>query len=259
MYGSLMAAMPPNFCTSSVVSCTMASMTSSTVTIPMTRPWSTTGTASRSYFEISRATSSRSMRGVAVIRRPGRGRESTGAWGSRGGSGGDQTAWRGYGEHRCLRISGDEPAQGDRLDQLLAERIQHVDRVDGFPAAFHVTDIVECLLDGVGRGNAGEFRRHDRSGGVLRILQQAADVDPGVGVQQIEQFGAVRLLYLMEDVGDSVGRHAGQQLCGCFPRHQRDEVWFAFQPRLVEDFNGAVGRQAKQKRGCEFRRHCVAR
>ena len=48
------------------------------------------------------------------------------------GSGGDQTAWAGYGEHRCLRISGDEPAQGDRLDQLLAEGIQHVDRVDGF-------------------------------------------------------------------------------------------------------------------------------
>src|SRR6202051_1647702 len=155
MYGSLMAAMPPNFCTSSVDSCTMASMTSSTVTIPMTRPWSTTGTARRSYFEIRRATSSRSIRGVAVIRRPGRATDSTGASGS----------------------PVIQPAQGDRFDQLLAEGIQHVDRVDGFPAAFHVTDIVERLPDGGGRGNAGEFRRHDRSGGVLGILQQAADVN----------------------------------------------------------------------------------
>jgi hypothetical protein len=44
---------------------------------------------------------------------------------------------------------------------------------------------------------------------MLRILQQAADVDPGVGVQQVEQFGAVRLFYLVEDVGHTVGRHAG--------------------------------------------------
>ena len=150
-----------------------------------------------------------------------------------------------------------QPAQGDRFDQLLAEGIQHVDRVDGFPAAFHVTDIVERLPDGVGRGNAGEFRRHDRSGGVLRIFQQAADVDPGVGVQQIEQLGAVRLFDLVEDVGDAVGRNAGQQLCGSFSRHQRDEFWFAFQPRLVEDFDGAIGRQMKQNRDSEFWRHVV--
>ena len=67
----------------------------------------------------------------------------------------------------------------------------------------------------------------------------------------------MRLFDLTEDVGEAVGRHAGQQLCGCFPRHQRDEFWFAFQPRLVEDFNGAVGRQVKQNGDCEFRRHVV--
>ena len=67
----------------------------------------------------------------------------------------------------------------------------------------------------------------------------------------------MRLFHLMEDVGDAVGRHAGQQLGGGFPRHQRDEFGFAFQPRLVEDFNGAIGRQMKQNRGCEFRRHVV--
>src|SRR6202030_4783382 len=126
------------------------------------------------------------------------------------GGGGDQATWTGYREHWCLRISRDEPPQGNRLDQLLAEWIQHVDRVDGFPAAFDVTDIVECLLDGVGRGNAGEFRRHDRSGGVLWILQQAADVDPCVGGQQIEQLGAVRLFDLVEDVGDAGGRNASE-------------------------------------------------
>jgi hypothetical protein len=48
------------------------------------------------------------------------------------GSGGDQTAWTGYRQHRCFQISRDQPAQGDRFDQLLAQRIQHVDRVDGF-------------------------------------------------------------------------------------------------------------------------------
>jgi hypothetical protein len=67
MYGSSSAAMPPNFCTSSVVSATRASITSSTVTMPSTRPSvSTTGTASRSYLEMSRATSSRSVRGETV-------------------------------------------------------------------------------------------------------------------------------------------------------------------------------------------------
>jgi hypothetical protein len=172
-------------------------------------------------------------------------------------SGGDQTARTGYREHRCCRISRDQPPQSDRLDQPLAGRIQHVDRVDGFPAAFHVTKIVERLLHRVGRGNAGEFRRHDRAGGVLRIFQQAVDVDPGVGVQQIEQFGAVRLLDLPEDVGDAVGRHAGQQLCGRVPRHQREEFWFAIQSWLVEDFDGAIGRQMKQNRDGEFRRHVV--
>ena len=40
------------------------------------------GTASRSYFEIGRATSSRSISGVTVINRPGRATESTGACGS---------------------------------------------------------------------------------------------------------------------------------------------------------------------------------
>jgi len=67
----------------------------------------------------------------------------------------------------------------------------------------------------------------------------------------------MRLLDLPEDVGDAVGRHAGQQLCGCFPRHQRDEFWLAFQSGLVENFNGAIGRQMKQNRNCEFRRHVV--
>ena len=67
MYGSSSASMPPNFWTSSVVSATSASITSSTVTMPSTRPSvSTTGTARRSYLEIMRATSSRSVRGVTV-------------------------------------------------------------------------------------------------------------------------------------------------------------------------------------------------
>jgi hypothetical protein len=156
-----------------------------------------------------------------------------------------------------LRISGDEPTQADGFDQLLAQGIQHVDRVHGFAAAFHVTDIVEGLLHRTGRGHAGELRRHDRSGAILRILQQAADVDPGVGVQEIEQLGAVRLFHLVEDVGDAVGRYAGKQLCGCFPRHQRDEFGFAFQTRLVEDFDRGLGRQLKQNRGCKFCRHVV--
>jgi hypothetical protein len=92
---------------------------------------------------------------------------------------------------------------------------------------------------------------------VLGIFQQAADVDPGVGVEQIEQLGAVRLLYLTEGIGEAVGRHASKQFCGCFPRHQGDEFWLAFQPWLVENFNGAIGRQVKQNRDRKFRRHVV--
>jgi hypothetical protein len=65
------------------------------------------------------------------------------------------------------------------------------------------------------------------------------------------------LFDLAEDVGDPVGRHAGKQLCGCFSRHQRDEFWFTFRPRLVDDFNGAIGRQMKENRNCEFWRHVV--
>jgi len=41
-------------------------------------------------------------------------------------------------------------------------------------------------------------------------LQQPADVDPGVGIQESEQFGAVRFLHLVEDIGHPVGRHAGK-------------------------------------------------
>src|SRR6266851_518190 len=52
-------------------------------------------------------------------------------------------------------------------------------------------------------------------------------------------------------------RSSSSELCGRIPRHQREEFWFAFQPWLVEDFNGAIGRQMKQNRDCEFRRHVV--
>ena len=75
--------MPPNFCTSSVLSAMMASMTSSTVTMPRTCPSSaTTGTASRLYFESSLATSSRSVSGETVIGSYGRAAERTGVLGS---------------------------------------------------------------------------------------------------------------------------------------------------------------------------------
>ena len=67
----------------------------------------------------------------------------------------------------------------------------------------------------------------------------------------------MRLFDLMEDVGEAVGRNAGKQLGRGFPRHQVDEFWFAFQPRLVEDFDGAIERQMKQNRDRESRRHVV--
>ena len=68
MYGASSGRVPPNFWASSVCSRTIASMTSSTVTMPSTwSPSSMTGTASRLYFAITRATSSRSVRGVTVI------------------------------------------------------------------------------------------------------------------------------------------------------------------------------------------------
>jgi hypothetical protein len=132
-----------------------------------------------------------------------------------------------------------------------------VDRVDGFPASFHVPDIVEGLPHRISRGHADKFCSHDRSGGVLGILQQTADVDPDVGVQQIEQFGAVRFFHLVEYVGNPIGRHAGKQPCGGIPRHQRDDFGFAVQPGLVKHFNGEIERQMKQNPGCEFCRHVV--
>jgi hypothetical protein len=83
MYGASSASTPPNFCTSSVLSSIIASITSSTVTIPSTRPFlSTTGTARRSYLEIRRATSSRSANGDTVSGRRGGQMESTGCCGS---------------------------------------------------------------------------------------------------------------------------------------------------------------------------------
>ena len=33
--------------------------------------------------------------------------------------------------------------------------------------------------------------------------------------------------------------------------------WFAFQSRLIENFNGAIGRQMKQNRNREFRWHVI--
>ena len=88
-------------------------------------------------------------------------------------------------------------------------------------------------------------------------MQQPADVDPGVGIEQIEQLGAVRFFHLVEDVGNPVGRHAGQQLGGGLPRHQGDDFGFAVQPRLVQHFNGEIGRQMQQNPGCKFCRHVV--
>lgn len=65
--------MPPKRCTSCVCFSIIASIMSSTVTMPITCPTaSTTGSARRSYFEISRAASSRLAVGeTARGRRPG--------------------------------------------------------------------------------------------------------------------------------------------------------------------------------------------
>ena len=118
--------MPPNFCTSSVFSSMIASMMSSTVTMPSTRPaLSMTGTASRSYFVISRATSSRSISGGRRDRRDVHGdRRDVGV---------------GVGE--------DQPPQRHRAGQPPRQRVEHVDRVDGFAGALDLADVLQRLGD----------------------------------------------------------------------------------------------------------------
>ena len=182
--------MPPKRCTSSVVSSTIASMMSSTVQMPSTRPDAlTTGTARRSYLEISRATSSRS-----VERRDGYG-----------------PATRRDRKHAGIRVAGDQPAQRHRLHELLGLWIENYrshrpSRACARPCGYvqasarrsnwpaRLTNSVVMMLPAVSS----------------RIREQPLQIDGArLGIEPAQKIGAAFLLEMTENIGDAVRRHAG--------------------------------------------------
>ena len=67
-------------------------------------------------------------------------------------------------------------------------------------------------------------------------------------VEPLHQFGAGRLLELLDDVGGHVGRHAGQQDGRGLPRQRLDDLGAEIQFRLVENLDRNIDRQKHQHR-----------
>ena len=128
--------------------------------------------ASRLYFEMMRATSSRSVRGAH----------------------GERRAPIADVERPCCRAIGDhELAQRDDVRRARSSCVEDVDRVDRLLRAPDLADVVERLLDGPVGGHAHELRRHDAAGGVRRVLQQELERLPRRRVERFERGARARL------------------------------------------------------------------
>ena len=133
---------------------TMASITSSTVTMP--RRWppsSTTGTASRSYLAMSRATSSRSVQGPTVT-------------GGRRSPTSSRRA-RGIGQHQL--------AERHHVHEAAVHRIEHVHRVDRAARVPGAADLGEGALDRPGGGRLHVLGGHDAARGGRGVAQERAE------------------------------------------------------------------------------------
>ena len=160
--------MPPKRCTSCVCFSTMASIMSSTVTMPMRWPTaSTTGRASRSYFR------DQPRRLLAA----GGGRD-----GERPPAGGDA-------EDVVVGIAGDQPAQGHGLRQRLGARVEDEDRVDRLAGLLDGTDMVEGLLHRPVARHADEFRGHQRAHALLAIGAEPVDRAARLRIEPRPQIG----------------------------------------------------------------------
>jgi hypothetical protein len=201
----------------------MASIMSSTVTMPITCPTaSTTGSASRSYFEISRAASSR----LAV----------------------GETA-RGDAEHVVVGVARDQTAQGHRLGERPGARVEHEDRVDGLAGLLDVADVLQGLAHRPGARHGDELGCHQRADRLLAVGREAVDGAAGLGIEAGAQVGPAGLLDLPEHVRDPVGRHAGQVAGHPVARQHLDDVGGAVELRLVEHLDRPLHRQAEDDRG----------
>ena len=229
MYGASRASIPPKRWTSSVCSSTSVSITSSTVTMPRMRRWSSmTGTASRLYFEISRAASSRSVSAVTVS--GARRLPTSRTFSSRGG---EELAQR-YDVHQRLRL-----------------RIDDVDRVHCFLPPADFADQAQRLIDRPVRWNADELGRHDSARGVRRILEELLERGAGRLAHRREQARPLFGRDFAEQVGLLVGRHRFDKRSDAARIDVLDDrAAVACELRLVEHLH----RQLERKRRHHLRR-----
>ena len=222
VYGSSIACMPPNFCTSSVDSRTSASITSSTVTMPSTWPASSsTGMASRSYFEISRATSSRSVSGFTVT-----GLRVSPTWST-----------------GRVRLRQHDVAERHHADQPLVPRLEHVDRVHRLLGGRDLADVALHLVHRPGGGHPDELGGHDAARRVGREAEQQAEDVAGWRGEEVDEPGPGLVGQLAEELHLLVGGKRLDQRRGPCRLHAADQLAAPLELRLVEHLYRAVERQ----------------
>ena len=202
--------MPPKRCTSSVRRLIIASITSSTVTMPTRWPMpSTTGTRAgriwRSAAPLSSALASGdTATGAAAAPPPAPASRGRRLISRRSGIARSSTLVRGS-ECRSRRSSPGCARPGGHAARS-APTVQ------------------------VGR-HADELGGHQRAGALLGKINSCWTVAARLGIEPRQQVGTARLLKVLEKVGDAVGRHAAQHRQDAVARQRFDDL-----RRIVQEF-----------------------
>ena len=142
-------------------------------------------------------------------------------------------------------LARDQPPQRNRLQQTVADGIEHVDRIDRFAGALDAADMLQRLLDGEGRRHTDEFGRHDAAGGILRIGEQIGDGRPRRGVQPLHNLGVHRFGQELHDIRRHVRRHAGEQRQRQRARQRLADLRAEQELAGIEDVDRHFGRQPR--------------
>ena len=145
----------------------------------------------------------------------------------------------GHVQDRLLGQAGDQPAHGHHLLQLLAGRVQHVDRVHRLAGALDLADVLQSLRHGPAGGYRHVLGGHQRAGGVRRVAEQLLDGLAGIGAEQRDQPRAFFFIQLVDDVGRTVVGHQPQQGGGTGRRQCRHQLAAAVQLRCFEHLHRA--------------------
>ncbi len=106
--------------------------------------------------------------------------------------------------------------------------------------------MLQGLPDGPGCGNAYELGRHQRTGALLGIDQKLLDGRLRLGIETREQVGTARLLKVLENIGDTVGRHAAQQRKHTISWHRFDNLRRIGKNWVIENGNREFDGQVEQ-------------